>query len=116
MAKLNKTFKARWLKALRSGDYKQGETQLVSKDMSYCCLGVAGSLCGLTTKALQESVSPVNGASTDGIYLSAKIAGKIGLTAYMQEKLAEMNDTFIGHDKAQGKPYRTVIRYISRNL
>jgi hypothetical protein len=37
-----KEFLEKWLKALRSGEYKQGEDLLYNpKEQSYCCLGVA---------------------------------------------------------------------------
>lgn len=45
-AKLPKRFKERWVKALRSGKYKQGVEQLKDGD-KYCCLGVAGDLCSV---------------------------------------------------------------------
>ena len=38
--KLNPEFKAAWLAALRSGEYKQGKYALNS-DRGFCCLGVA---------------------------------------------------------------------------
>ncbi len=45
MDKLPVAFKKKWLKALRSGKYKQGEGQLERIDADgnakYCCLGVA---------------------------------------------------------------------------
>jgi len=43
---MNKEIKARWIKALRSGDYKQGRDRLKRND-TYCCLGV---LCDLSVK------------------------------------------------------------------
>lgn len=42
---MNKELKQKWLAALRSGEYKQGEGKLYNPlDNSYCCLGV---LCDL---------------------------------------------------------------------
>ncbi len=45
---LNKRFKQRWLKALRSGNYEQAKETLVELGpvgpVAYCCLGVACSL------------------------------------------------------------------------
>lgn len=44
-SKLDPKFKRRWVKALRSGKYKQGHGQL--KDVgsnTYCCLGVAAEV------------------------------------------------------------------------
>jgi hypothetical protein len=43
MEKLPEDFKAKWIAALRSGEYKQGTDSLCSqagKDKLYCCLGV----------------------------------------------------------------------------
>lgn len=41
-----------WVKALRSGEYKQGRTRLRTKDGKYCCLGV------LTDLAVKNGVIP----------------------------------------------------------
>lgn len=45
---MNKQIKARWIKALRSGKYKQGVGVLRTEDNKYCCLGV---LCDLHSKS-----------------------------------------------------------------
>jgi hypothetical protein len=49
---MDKKIKARWVKALRSGEYKQGTGYLAKKRGSearrYCCLGV---LCELAVKS-----------------------------------------------------------------
>jgi len=37
----------KWLKALESGEYKQGKGQLCDEDGGHCCLGVAGRTMGL---------------------------------------------------------------------
>lgn len=39
--KLEKEFGEKWVKALRSGKYEQGEGYLEDADGQYCCLGVA---------------------------------------------------------------------------
>jgi len=45
--KLPKRFLAKWLVALRSGDYLQGQGLLYNKETNgFCCLGVAGAICG----------------------------------------------------------------------
>lgn len=43
---MNKEIKKRWVEALRSGKYIQGQNYLLSND-TYCCLGV---LCDLYVK------------------------------------------------------------------
>lgn len=49
---MNPEIKARWVAALRSGEYKQGKNKLCS-DGKFCCLGV---LCDLYSK--DHSVEP----------------------------------------------------------
>lgn len=46
---MNPEIKAKWLEALRSGEYQQGRERLKSPDSNprYCCLGV---LCDLAVK------------------------------------------------------------------
>lgn len=45
---MNPEVKAEWVKALRSGEYKQTKNLLHRVDGGYCCLGV---LCELAVKA-----------------------------------------------------------------
>jgi len=46
--KLPKAFKKKWVAALRSGKYKQGIGSLYdANEDTYCCLGVAGKICGI---------------------------------------------------------------------
>lgn len=49
---MNPDVKAKWLEALRSGEYKQAEGVLRTRDDGYCCLGV---LCQI---ASDEGVVP----------------------------------------------------------
>ena len=48
---LDKTFKEKWIKALKSGNYKQGSGSLKryyeNIEPRYCCLGVACSVAGV---------------------------------------------------------------------
>lgn len=66
--KLDPDIKAKWLTALRSGDYKQGQNYLHytetydgQKADYYCCLGV---LCDI---AVKEGVVEVEEQSDDGV-------------------------------------------------
>jgi len=47
MKKLPKRFKDKWLKALRSGEYTQGDSLLYNDNNQYCCLGVGAVICGV---------------------------------------------------------------------
>ena len=51
--KLDPEFKAKWVTALRSGEYKQGRGLLYTGE-AYCCLGVAGRICGIPVEKLKE--------------------------------------------------------------
>ena len=42
--KMDPELKAKWLKALRSGRYKQGRGALRDENNCYCCLGVLGDI------------------------------------------------------------------------
>lgn len=44
---MNEDVKKKWVKALRSGEYKQGQFQLRPSTENFCCLGV---LCDLAEK------------------------------------------------------------------
>lgn len=59
--KLPKKFKDKWLAALRSGEYKQGRQQLVNIKLgnsTYCCLGVACSIVGISDDVMGSNGEP----------------------------------------------------------
>jgi len=67
MEKMNPDIKARWVAALKSGDYTQGQGRLHATSAngtnSFCCLGV---LCDLANK--ENIVSTVEAyATSDGV-------------------------------------------------
>jgi hypothetical protein len=43
----------KWLEALESGEYKQAVGHL-EKNGSYCCLGVAASVCGVASESMHK--------------------------------------------------------------
>ena len=85
-----------WIKALRSGDYKQGEGCLYNnKDDSFCCLGVACDLFQVPyNKSARQYVFEVYG----DVYFENKLIPGInfeemfGLTVIFGDELASMND------------------------
>lgn len=96
-AKLPKAFKNRWIKALRSGKFKQGTSSLKSEDdgvATYCCLGVAGHICGVTDFKGQGYL--VKGEGIKGISKVPDLikGGEDGDNPNeLATKLASMNDT-----------------------
>jgi len=62
---MDKKIKARWVKALRSGKYKQGVGMLANaREKTYCCLGV---LCDLAVKS--KVIDPPEGDGVSNISL-----------------------------------------------
>lgn len=100
---MNKKVKTKWLKALRSGRYKQTKAQLMNND-GYCCLGV----CLITNKLMTKKAID-NHQVFEGAMLPSKIRINIGLTVKTQEKLVNMND-------AEGKDFREIADWIEENI
>lgn len=50
--KLEPEFKAKWVAALRSGEYRKGRLELYTHMDTYCYLGVAGILCNINIDML----------------------------------------------------------------
>ncbi len=82
--KLDPELKAKWVEALRSGKFVQGETDLhdCSED-TYCCLGVLQAIVGVEKLPKHKN---------NWEYLNYAEAEAIGLTKKTQEDLAQMND------------------------
>lgn len=89
--KLPEKFKQEWLKALRSGDYKQGGMlyeKLDGKD-TYCCLGVAGKIAGLTNEELDRK----------GVYSTSCFMERdlIKFNEVLPDMLVSHNDLDVAH-------------------
>lgn len=86
--KLPKIFKQKWIDALRSRKYKQtqstlvqqiGETKIGKPIMGYCCLGVAGSICGVTSRDMEElgDLSPITTGRIPKLLKDSQLATKL---------------------------------------
>jgi hypothetical protein len=108
---MDKKTKNKWVKALRSGDYQQGQcslrkilnegdvNQVTRKEVkerteTFCCLGVLCDIGG--------------GRVSDRSFLTTQFAKKIGISIYMQDKLADMNDG--------GMTFAKIANYIEKNM
>jgi hypothetical protein len=103
--------KARWIAALKSGQFLQSVGQLKYKD-GYCCLGV---LCEVYREEHAETqFSPTGmffGDATDdtrGMYLPGFILDWSGITATNERDLVTMNDT--------GSSFLFIARWIEDRL
>jgi hypothetical protein len=96
--------KAKWVKALRSGEYKQARKKLRDGE-NYCCLGV---LCQIAGLPIDEDGDSVVGASkVSAVSQYQPIYDAVGDT-WTARKLAEMND--------DGTPFHGIADYIEEHL
>jgi hypothetical protein len=106
-----------WLRALRSGKYKQASGALRrrvtprSGKFGYCCLGVAlDVLGGEWTKVHGEyscQVGRVNNEST--VEMNEAVLERIGMTDSEQQVLIRMND-------GDGRTFEQIADFVEENL
>lgn len=100
-----------WIKALRSGDYKQ--TKMTLKEYfrngtyGYCCLGVLESVCGREPEAqFYDEENEMIEEGPEGTY--ARIGISLQEYAIDTDTLMDMND--------KGKPFTEIADYIEGNI
>jgi hypothetical protein len=91
-----------WVKALRSGNYKQGRGRLCSVNGRYCCLGVLYDQLPdkewvRTTTVIKENVwaIPVQFGDQELLdynILPLDIMAEVGMSHAFQQRLTDMND------------------------
>lgn len=108
---MNKTAKKKWLKALRSGDYKQGSgclKRVNENGTTYCCLGVLIDTLGTRWKKVAGRTHLACRGNAVAA-LPADIKRQVGLSDKVESKLIEMNDQ-------KGRSFKQIARYIERYL
>lgn len=118
-SKMDKKLKAKWVKALRSGKFKQARSCLERLDYKgnpkgNCCLGV---LCRISKirghKDLYRHFTLFD--DCDG-YLSEKLLKRFGLTQNDQKELAQLNDG-MGYTKiAKSYSFKRIADFIEKNI
>lgn len=101
MEKLPKDFKKKWVKALRSGKYKQGKYYLYAGDGTYCCLGVAGIVNGCSIESMKGQ-----SGTMEKIYREVT---PVPLSYGEIQTLTGMNDSY-------GKTFEEIADYIEQNF
>lgn len=123
--KMDPKWKAKWVEALRSGEYKQGRHSLKDtldpKGPKYCCLGV---LCDIHTSVKWSKHDPMRavirtrrqsnewGFSSDTGKLPTVLREKVGISKEAQNKLVSMNDQF----GSSHKNFKGIADWIEKNL
>lgn len=106
---MKRELKEKWIKALRSGEYKQAQRRLRTSE-GFCCLGV---LCDLVDSSKWEDTDPGDyfNYKTEvphECYLPTVIRFDAGLSNYDESQVANMND--------DGKSFLEIADHIERNL
>lgn len=105
---MNAELKTKWLEALRSGQYAQGQGALRDQHDNYCCLGV---LCGLSELAAWER------------HTYTKLYNYLNFSCEFPsavKALAEINDdninTLITMNDGDGASFSDIANWIEANL
>lgn len=103
---MDQAIKAKWIAALRSGQYEQGQSFLRNGD-KYCCLGV---LCDIIDSS-KWTVDSFNYLSYDGRTqrLTDEMLKIVGFDPETQCLLMHLNDTY-------KKSFNNIADYIEREL
>lgn len=109
---MNPDLKQKWIDALRSGKYEQGQGSLRSSNNRFCCLGV---LCDIYDDSKWKDIDGEGDcvfyfADGDkrGSFLPEVIGRSTGVGADHQTTLANMND--------HGESFTEIADYIEENL
>ena len=111
---LDPNFKAKWVNALRSGEYKQANAYLrrqrLSGDFGFCCLGVLCDVSGAQWNGDGEhgTLDSFDVKRVDEAFLSDWMLKRVGLSDEEQKELAKRND--------KGESFEMIADYIEANL
>lgn len=110
---MNKEIKNKWLDALLSREYEQGQGYLLN-DGCYCCLGVLCDIApGVSPNDKKDEEAPnavffeYNGAESNAL-LPVPLREELGITQEAEEDLTSMND--------EGHSFREIAMWIKENL
>lgn len=104
---MNKELKAKWVAALRSGNYEQGRNTLRSADNRYCCLGVL--LCVKGSFRPAQLFMSGEGDLAVYQYMDGLLGKSDADQRQHRHRLAEMNDH-------QDKTFGQIADYIEATL
>lgn len=85
---MKKELKDKWVAALRSGKYEQGQNYLRTEKNKYCCLGVLCEVAGIEPVLLKDGYH----YGTDNADLDNDLMNKFGLNRDHIYNLIQMND------------------------
>lgn len=122
---MDKTLKRKWLKALRSGKFRQGQNGLRTPTthgghVRHCCLGV---LCEVMKLKVDEEdrfyyISPIDKTDMLAGSLGENVLKLVGITDKQETALIDMNDGNQTGNNPEGKTYKfhQIADWIEENL
>ena len=106
---MNKEIKAKWLEALRSGNYAKAEGSLKKQNykgtLCYCCLGV-----------LQELLHPEEFTHRSGVFRAGLLFGFPTETVTIEAQLDRTDQRRLAYINDNSQGFNDVIKYIEENL
>lgn len=118
---MDKELKAKWVAALRSGEYQQAQGVLCNGS-AFCCLGVLSKVAAfpeyngqhfLVPEEDEEGNCTGDAELSDDEELPDFILERIGMRSQDQEHLALMND---GDGNTRSHTFNEIADYIEANL
>lgn len=110
-----------WVKALLSGDYKQGDSQLVNdctftnEGLHYCCLGVLQDIgCKARGVKFKKSEYRLDSHNKKTSEWSGLDSAALGDSIDAIEKLQEMNDGSFLYKRPRS--FKQIAKWIEHNL
>jgi hypothetical protein len=115
---MKQELKEKWIAALRSGKYKQGQGLLRSANDRYCCLGVLCEVAGVPAKQVSYEDARWRGIPQDQMgcydydnecgFLSSRLRVNLGVDPDVAYQLATMNDA--------GESFKSLAKYIENRV
>lgn len=109
---MTQELKTKWIAALRSGEYRQGQLRLVRQDseggLSHCCLGVLCEVAGFARLDDLEDRGFLNYKMPTGEAVGAYLPHSI-VSRDIQKTLSKMNDR-------ESKDFAEIADWIEENV
>lgn len=119
---MDKAIKRKWVKALRSGKYKQGKGHLKDERGRFCCLGVLCNIIdpkGWSSSADDGGFAYTYDEETEDGEIPSTLRHKVGISFDHTTHLITMNDgREPGHYEgaASRRRFSTIATWIEENL
>src|SRR5262245_41276266 len=105
--KMDSELKAKWVAALRSGEYLQAREALKSRG-AFCCLGVLADVKGAKWEGISEGRPILDGRSVKHENGDWQDEDVLDIPLKLEEELSDMNDN--------GRSFPEIADYIEANI